>query len=115
MYTARKYYDPKHKMRALFPSVFEKHFNILVDFLEDLQDEYDLRKKNYERISIPLMIEFGIKEDIPDTLSNDGIVLDPRYDANNIGTKDLDLVDWSADDTIDIMQIGRPVLDRSIH
>lgn len=45
LYTARKYYDPKHKMRALLPSVFDKHFNLLEDFWEDLQDEYDLRKK----------------------------------------------------------------------
>lgn len=73
-----------------------------------------LGKKNYERIPIPLMVEFGIKEDIPETLSDDGIVLDLGYDADKIGTEDLDPIDWNVDETIDIKQIARPMLDRSI-
>lgn len=114
LYTSRKHFDPKHKMQALLPTIFYKHFNLLEDFWMDLQDDYDLRRRNYERFPIPLMVKYGIKEDILETLLDDGVTLDPQYDVEKVGTKDLDLVVWNAEESIDIKKFARPVLDRSI-
>lgn len=60
------------------------------------------------------MIEYGVKQDIPNTLSDDGVVLDPEYEAENIGTKILDPINWDEEEFINIKQLPRIVMDRSI-
>lgn len=60
------------------------------------------------------MIEYWVKEGISKTLSDDGVVLDPRYEAKNIGTKNLDPINWDEEDFIDIKKKLNTPMDRSI-
>lgn len=61
------------------PKAYEGHKTKLEDFRANLQDSFEVREKNYNRLSIPQIRDFEIKTNLPKDLRNDGDLLDPTY------------------------------------
>lgn len=70
------------------------HEKSLEDFWVGMQDNFEVRKIKFCRLTVFQMRGFGIKEDIPKEFCS-GIILDPIYDTQKIDQRPLSLIIWS--------------------
>jgi hypothetical protein len=78
-HTSRMNFDPKGKINNLYASQLPLHSPLLEYLWDNLQDDFEVRKRGYERLKIPQMKDFGVITDVPKEVTDDGITLDPCY------------------------------------
>lgn len=106
LHTSRKEFDRKGKMNNLYASQFLLNQPLLEEFWLNLEDQCQVRRRGYERLTIHQMKDFGVKEEIPEDTSNDGITLDPCYEMDRVATKDLEPINWMEKDETNIHNIS---------
>lgn len=113
-HTYRKFFDLKINMYGLYASQFHQHQPLLEEFWANLQDQFEVRKRGYERLTIPQMRDFQVKTDILKDTIDDGITLNPKYDMDKVATKDLEPINWVEKEETKIRKISQGVVNISL-
>lgn len=110
---AREYYDTYGKLKQAMPKAHEGHKPRLEDFWANLQDNFEVREKNYYRLSVPQIRDFEIETNLPKELTDDGELLDSMYKEQEIDKKPLSPIRWSAQEDMDIDRVTQVVINRT--
>lgn len=95
------------------PKAYEGHRTRLEDFWANLQDNFEVREKNYTRLFVPQIRDFEIETNLPKDLRDDGDLLNAAYKGLEIDKKPPSLIRWSANEDLNIEKVSQVVINRT--
>lgn len=97
---AREFYDPYGKLKQAMPKAYEGHMPSLEDFWVNLQDSFEVKENNYNRLSFP-------------QVRDDSDLLDPAYRESGIEKRSLSPIKWSSSEDTNMEKVSQVVINRT--
>ncbi|KAH9296141.1 hypothetical protein KI387_039729, partial [Taxus chinensis] len=88
------------------------HTSQLEDIWIHFRDEYIIRQRDYERLDVDEIFQYGIAE-IPTDFQDDGEVLDEAYKTEGIANQPLPWIDWYQEECSNTKDRVGPILQRT--
>lgn len=110
---AREFYDPYGKLKQAMTKAYEGHRPSLEDFWANLQDNFEVREKRYNRLSMPQVRDFIIDSNLLKDLRDDGDLLDLAYRELGIDKRPLSPIKWSTSEDTNMGKVSQVVISRT--